>query len=120
MYRRLEFNLDIDKTQDVDVTSVIAKIFLLIFYFNINNYYINIKLVAGWSNERTGDIDTLATTGVVYLDQANYREIIKYYDKAIWIDPNMDTYLKQRFFIDSLKNPILLYGDSMLVSDVNL
>jgi tetratricopeptide (TPR) repeat protein len=42
----------------------------------------------------SSDTYTLAAKCVVYLDQANYTEIIKYYDKAISIDPNIETYLK--------------------------
>jgi tetratricopeptide (TPR) repeat protein len=54
--------------------------------------------------------DMLAAKGVVYLDQANYTEIIKYYDKAIMIDPNIETYLKLilLFLQVHSKDPILL------------
>ncbi len=52
-----------------------------------------------------GKTDTLAATGIVYLDQANYIEIIEYYEKvAISTDPDIETYLKQLLsFIDSLE-----------------
>ena len=56
------------------------------------------------------DIDTLTAQGVVYLDQANYTEIIKYYDKgdfdrSIYGDLFENTLT---FFTGYSKDPILL------------
>ena len=56
------------------------------------------------------DIDTLTAKGVGYLDQANYTEIIKYYDKGyfdrcIYRDLFENTLT---FFTGYSKDPILL------------
>ena len=58
----------------------------------------------------SSDIDTPTAKGVVYLDQANYTEIMKYYDKGAF---DRYTYrdlfeITLTFFAGYLKDPILL------------
>lgn len=70
----------------------------------------------------SSDIDTLTAQGVVYLDQANYTEIIKYYDKG-----DFDRCICRDLFENTLTflqvtQKIRYYykGGSMLVSDISL
>ena len=64
----------------------------------------------------------LAAKGVVYLDQANYTEIIKYYykgdfDRSIYRDLFENTLL---FLQVTQKIRYYYKGGSMLVSDISL
>jgi hypothetical protein len=70
----------------------------------------------------SSDIDTLTAQGVVYLDQANYIEIIKYYDKG-GFDRSIyrDLFENTLTFLQVTQKIRYYYkGGSMLVSDISL
>ncbi len=70
----------------------------------------------------SSDIDTLTAQGVVYLDQANYTEIIKYYDKGDFDRSTYRDLFENTLTFLQVTQKIRYYykGGSTLVSDISL